>query len=247
MSEWSGSSKRVDAVLFDLGNTLVSYYRRDEFLPILERSIAATAATVDAHRTRRGARSPALDVAGATAFARRFNTERADYRIWPLADRLGQILGLDDDEVTPELHAELAERFLEPIFATARLNEHAITVLQRIRTLGKKSAIVSNTPWGSPAGPWQRELARHGLLELVDASVFCVDVGWRKPAPQIFEHALARLEVVPSATVFVGDDAEWDVAGARRAGIAPILLGKPPANATCHSITGLDEVLALIE
>ena len=247
MSEWSASSKRVDAVLFDLGNTLVSYYRRDEFLPILERSIAAAAAAVDAHRARHGAGSQALDVAGATAFARRFNTERADYRIWPLADRLGQILGLDGEEVTPELHTELAERFLEPIFAAAQLNEQAIPVLQKIRALGKKSAIVSNTPWGTPAGPWHRELARHGLLELVDAAVFCVDVGWRKPAPQLFEHALARLEVVPSATVFVGDDAEWDVAGARRAGIAPILLGEPPANATCQSVTRLDQVLALIE
>ena len=164
-----------------------------------------------------------------------------------MADRLGQIFALDDDEATPELQAELAERFLGPIFDTARLDEHAIPLLRALRKLGKKSAIVSNTPWGSPAAPWRRELARHGLLELVDATVFCVDVGWRKPAPPVFARTLELLHVAPSKAVFVGDDAEWDVAGAKRAGIAPVLLGTPPAGATCSSIARLDELLSVIE
>jgi len=46
-----------------------------------------------------------------------------------------------------------------------------------------KTAIVSNSPWGSSANAWRHELMRHGLLERVDAAVFCGDVGWRKPNP----------------------------------------------------------------
>jgi FMN phosphatase YigB (HAD superfamily) len=38
-------------------------------------------------------------------------------------------------------------------------------------------------PLGGPAASWKEELARHGRLDQVDAVVFCVDVGWRKPHP----------------------------------------------------------------
>src|ERR1700691_2214694 len=62
----------------------------------------------------------------------------------------------------------------------------------------------------SQAEPWRQELQRRGLLDLVDEAIFCVDVGWRKPAPQIFEHALTRLGVAARRAVFVGDDVRWD-------------------------------------
>ena len=243
MSEWNVRSSDVEAVLFDLGNTLVSYYRRTEFAPVLQRSIAAAAGALDLHRSRRGALGRPIDVAAATTLAQRFNTERADSRVWPLADRLNQIFEIAD-EATPELSAELAERFLEPIFDVARVDESAVSVLQRIRLLGKKTAIVSNTPWGSPG--WRRELARHGLLDLVDTAVLCVDVGWRKPAPQIFAHTLETLDVAPSAALFVGDDPQWDILGARRAGIAPVLLSATPSSGECLRITQLEELLPVL-
>src|SRR6185437_5062898 len=85
---------------------------------------------------------------------------------------------------------------------------------------------VSNTPWGSSAEDWRTELARHGLLAAVDAAVFCVDVGYRKPHPAPIQRALALLEVPAAEAVFVGDDPRWDVAGAQAAGVRPILLGK---------------------
>ena len=36
------------AVLFDVGNTLAAYYRREEFLPILDRAVARTSARLRA-------------------------------------------------------------------------------------------------------------------------------------------------------------------------------------------------------
>ena len=59
--------------------------------------------------------------------------------------------------------------------------EAAERAYQALRSRGIKTAIVSNTPWGSPADAWRAELTRHGLLDKVDATVFCMDVGWRKP------------------------------------------------------------------
>jgi FMN phosphatase YigB (HAD superfamily) len=86
------------------------------------------------------------------------------------------------------------------------------------------NTLLSKTPWGSPAAAWQEELDRHGLLHKVDAVVFCVDVGWRKPHPARFHRALELLPVPASEAVFVGDDPRWDMVSAERVGLRPILL-----------------------
>jgi putative hydrolase of the HAD superfamily len=65
---------------------------------------------------------------------------------------------------------------------------------------------------------------RHGLLDKVDATVFCMDVGWRKPHRAPFDRALSLLEVAPADALFVGDDHRWDIVGAQNAGLRPVLL-----------------------
>ncbi|HZF27723.1 MAG TPA: HAD family hydrolase, partial [Gammaproteobacteria bacterium] len=234
MSEWSASSSRVDAVLFDLGNTLVSYYRSADFAPVLERCVAA-AAEILRERPDLGA----ADTAAAYERALAANVERADHRVRPLDERLLEVFGLDARRVPGELLARLGDAFLGPIFATARLDASAVDVLSSIKQLGIKTAIVSNTPWGSAAGAWRAELARHGLRERVDAVVFCVDVGWRKPAPQAFARALELLGVAAQHAWFVGDDPGWDVAGARAAGLRPILVGPRLGEESCEQISTL--------
>ena len=112
--------------------------------------------------------------------------------------------------------------------ATAIVDPDALSVLAHLRTHGFRTAIVSNTPWGSPASAWRAELARHGLLDAVDATVFCADVGYRKPHSAPIEHALKLMGVRAEDAVFVGDDPRWDVAGAQRAGVKPILLARRP-------------------
>ena len=108
---------------------------------------------------------------------------------------------------------------------------------------------MSNTPWGSPAASWKEELARHGLLDQVDAVVFCVDVGWRKPHPAPFQRALTRLEVPASEAIFVGDDPRWDVLGAESVGLHPLLLlnGSAVGFPSCTTIARLEEVLSWIK
>ena len=48
-------------------------------------------------------------------------------------------------------------------------------------------------------------LARHGLDRHLAATVISAEFGWRKPHPGIFRAALARLDVVPSEALYVGD------------------------------------------
>jgi putative hydrolase of the HAD superfamily len=131
-----------------------------------------------------------------------------------------------------------------PIFSCARVEDDAIEVLDGLRARGLRTAIVSNTPWGSPGELWHEELHRHALLERMDAVTFCVDVGWRKPHPAPYLHTLKKLAIEPSDAVFVGDDPHWDVEGALRAGIRPILVSHDSIKKySCTIISGLPSLL----
>ncbi len=215
------------AVLFDLGNTLVSYYAVADFGPVLRASLHACVSVLPPGAD--------IDENDLEQQALRLNAEREDHRVWPLAERLKLLFaGCTPD---PTLLRHLTQAFLGPIFATAVADPDALPVLRSLHAGGTRTAIVSNTPWGSPAEEWRAELARHGLLTAVHATVFCADVGYRKPHPAPIARALALLEVPPEDAAFVGDDPKWDVAGAQRAGVRPILLAKQGASAVPAGVT----------
>ena len=52
-------------------------------------------------------------------------------------------------------------------------------------------------------------------------SVSC-DIGYMKPHPKIYEHALEALDVQPQETVMVGDSLRADVAGAQALGMTGV-------------------------
>ena len=230
----------IRAILFDLGNTLVSYYTSGEFPLVLRRCLWECVWALG--QTEDHARDEDL-------FERALllNREQPDFEVRPLAARLQELFGADEsiDEASAEA---LGTAFLKPIFAMARLDPQAIPLLKALRGRGIKTAIVSNTPWGSPAGPWRAELTRHGLLDKVDATVFCMDVGWRKPHRAPFDRALSLLEVAPADALFVGDDHRWDVVGAQNAGLRPVLLESvvPKPERECLTITNLADIIALL-
>jgi putative hydrolase of the HAD superfamily len=53
-------------------------------------------------------------------------------------------------------------------------------------------------------------------------AVFSSEVGKRKPHPEIFQVALAALEVAPERTLFVGDRLYEDVRGAGELGMTTV-------------------------
>ena len=207
------------AVLFDLGNTLAAYYRPEQFRPILEAAIAETLSELES----RGRTGVALEAAVSSAVAE--DWEAPDFRFRPMAERFSRIFGISiADE--PDLAEVLCERFLKPIFAVGRVYEDTLPVLERLRSAGYPTGIVSNAPWGSPPEPWRRELARLGLAESVDCVVLCGDVGWRKPAARFFRYAAEKAGRAPEECVFVGDDLRWDIAGSAAVGMRPILMDR---------------------
>lgn len=213
------TSGMKQAVLFDLGNTLVRYFERSEFPAILEQAILAM---------RRYLEKEELLTVSEEAMWRKVSEEdheATDHRVRPLEERLGRIFGIDRSQ-GPEVMAAMCRRFTEPIFARGRCYDDALPVLRKLREEGIRAAIVSNTPWGSPGSLWREELARLELSPWVDAAIFCTDVGWRKPAGPIFERAMELLAAGPEECLFVGDDPRWDLAGSRAVGMEAILMNR---------------------
>lgn len=228
----------IQAVIFDLGNTLVEYYRGPDFPAILRESLLAVAETLGA---------PVEDEADLLRRGLEVNRESPEFRVRPLEDRIRALFpcaaGVGD-----EVMERSCRSFLTPIFARARLVDDAPDVLETLRSRGLRTALVSNTPWGSPAGPWLEELERHGLPGRLDAITFCVDVGWRKPHPAPFLKTLADLSVDAAHAVFVGDDPEWDLQGAWNAGLRALLLtNEPSIDGVAITIDRLRGVLDFVE
>jgi putative hydrolase of the HAD superfamily len=228
----------IRAVLFDLGNTLVGYFTSPQFPVVLRGCLQECAKEL-------GLADDPVRSKDLLAHALLLNREEPGHAVRPLAERLEELFGryASLDEASTQA---LVMAFLRPIFAMARLDSQAVPVLEALRGCGVKTAIVSNTPWGSPASVWREELRRHGLLDKVDATVFCMDVGWRKPHRAPFDRALALLEVEAAEALFVGDDHRWDVVGAQNAGLCPVLLASGVTSSADHlTIRDLRGIIAL--
>lgn len=90
----------------------------------------------------------------------------------------------------------------------------AETVLQRLSGT-HRLAVISNSMSDVP----RRGIETFGLGRFFDVIVVSRDLGIRKPDPEIFRYALARLNVHPSEALHVGDSLSQDVAGAHRSGM----------------------------
>ena len=83
-----------------------------------------------------------------------------------------------------------------------------------------------------------------GIADYFETVVTSVEFGWRKPHPSIYDEALRRLQVLPSGTVFVGDDFSADYVGPVAAGMTAFLLD-PAAKADVpyrHRLSSLAEL-----
>lgn len=94
-------------------------------------------------------------------------------------------------------------------------------VLAELRRRGMRLGLCSNAPY--PGALMREQLEILDLSHYFDATLFSSEIGWRKPAPQVFAEMLTRLHLPASRVWFVGDDWEADIKGACRAGMRAIL------------------------
>jgi putative hydrolase of the HAD superfamily len=201
----------LQAVLFDLGHTLMDWIWDDDLL-------------VAGHKAGLEAIGQASDAAAAALTSRYLDeAQLSDWEAveeveYPALARtmLAEVgVQVDDDELIRFLDAEHAA------WAPARkVGSMSEALLDSLRDRGLKTGLVSNA-W-DPRWLLVRDLEEMRLLERLDAVVFSSDVGVRKPRPEIFRRALEELGVEPERCVFVGDRLEADVKGAADLGMTTI-------------------------
>lgn len=105
--------------------------------------------------------------------------------------------------------------------------------LRSLRAARLRLVVVSN--WDCSLG----EVLDHaGLRPLVDGVVTSAEVGAAKPDPAIVRAALEVVGAGPDVAVAVGDSADHDVAAARAAGVAAVLLRRAGAEAPIPGARG---------
>lgn len=93
--------------------------------------------------------------------------------------------------------------------------------LQTLINAGIKIGIVTNA--FQTMDMRDNELVAHDLLRYFPTCRFAAaDVGFLKPHPVIFQHALACTGTKPETSVFVGDNLTADIAGANRIGMKTV-------------------------
>lgn len=120
-------------------------------------------------------------------------------------------LGRDDRA----LAAEIAEHFRAHRDAAISFFPGAREALDELRRRGHRLALVTN----GQSHHQRAKLERFGLEPVFD--VICIEgeMGFGKPDPRAFARALEGLGLPAEQTWMVGDNLDWDIAGAQALGI----------------------------
>ena len=156
------------------------------------------------------------------------------HRLYYDDDVLGRCLGLVRDSVeamrlvTHSIDPTIdEERIVAAVESRRRrfeiglvaVEERILAALDSLRSAGIRTAIVSDAG-ADDVESWPRS----PLMGRVDATFFSFELGFRKPDPRIYHHALHASGVRPVDAIFVGDGGSNEHAGARSVGMSTVLV-----------------------
>ena len=225
--------RKLKAVIFDVGGTLIHPdWRRLGALVQAETTMLFSSTQL--HQ----AFYAMLHVVDAELKAG-VNSKRARGAHWVFLDTF-KSLGIDEmkcSRIRDRLVVAHQERHLwcEPDFEAAE-------VLLALKAASLRTAVISNTEDG-------RVNESLALADLASHLEFVIDshiVGCSKPDKKIFQIALDALGLQPHEAAYVGDSYGYDVIGARRAGLYPILLDRTGAYESDPELTSIRSLTELI-
>jgi putative hydrolase of the HAD superfamily len=137
--------------------------------------------------------------------------------VFRTVERAGGGLG---DGVVDVVFEELFGHFAEG--KAWRVFPEVIGVLERLRGMGVRMAVVSNFD-----RRLHRVLDEMGMSGWFEEVVTSADVGARKPSPRMIEEVLARAGVGANSSRMTGDSGREDGGAAEAAGVPVFLLDRP--------------------
>jgi putative hydrolase of the HAD superfamily len=163
---------------------------------------------------------------------------RAEYRLQRFRDPFTN-MGLSARD---ELVALLNKTFMDCVNDRPMLYDDVMPVLQRLRVLGIRTAILTN----GPSDGQRRKLKATALFQAVDEVAIGEEIGFSKPSPMAFKAVLDRFSFSGKDTLMVGDSPELDYDAALNAGLSALLLDRDDRHRESGraAIRSLDAVLA---
>ncbi|MCB9006328.1 MAG: HAD family hydrolase [Ardenticatenaceae bacterium] len=241
----------IETVVFDLGGTLIEYAGEYEHWPELETPGFAAAYAVLAEN---GRSLPPFENFKQTGFShlprmwQAATRKEANLQVHALLGETLADLGINSFGNGDLLAA--AQAYGTAIQQQAWLIEGALAAVTAVKAAGYKVGLVSNTMF--PGEMHRADMARFGLLDHFDATVFSADVNKWKPNADPFLHVLAELGMAAETAVYIGDDPASDMVGGQAAGMRTIYFpssqrfAKPDGVRPDGEIGSLAELLPLL-
>ncbi len=241
----------LKAVIFDLGNTLITYPNPDEVSKRFHEKAAEIAADEMLPRLDYTNLLKKLSEKYLEARESSFETLREA----TFAESLKVALKEMDIEISPVDEMYILEDLYEEFFRTeAKLIDGALEILDFLEVSRLKIAVISNTPWFGGEHYWDMDSL--GIVNMRPGGrefpvYFSSQEGLRKPHPELFRKALRELNVTPDEAIYIGDNFSRDVVGPNSIGMKAIWIStKPvPEGQTLNGwqVTNLIEAKTLIE
>ena len=121
----------------------------------------------------------------------------------------------------PQLAEKLTNVYWEERRRTLNLFPDALPVLSSLRRTHNLSLLTNGT------SDWQREKIEDlQITEYFDHIIIGGEVGYVKPNPEIFDILIARYAIPASQILYVGNNQEKDVIGARNSGLKTVWINR---------------------
>ncbi|MEI6404294.1 MAG: HAD family hydrolase [Actinomycetes bacterium] len=198
----------IQAVIFDWGGTLTPWHDVD-----LQARWLAYAHIYAPERADELAR--ALHVGEQSRWAHQFDTQGETGT--GALEAMFEVNGID---TSSSLHFEALEAYLRAWDPDTYTDVDAVALLEALRGMGIKTAVLSNTMW--PRRHHESVLERDGILHLFDYLLFTSETTSAKPHRSVFTDVTYNLGVDPQHCAFVGDRLFDDIHGAQEIGMKGI-------------------------
>lgn len=206
----------LDAVIFDLGNTLI-YFDGDW-------SQVYTQADIELARFLQAAGLKIDEERFLDEFRKRLEQYHNEREYEFIEHTTGQILRtLLNEWGFADVSNETITAGLEVMYRVSQAHwkpeEDALPTIKRLRGEGYRLGLISNAADDADV---QTLVDKANLRPYFEIILSSAAAGVRKPHPRIFEMALGALKTSRSRTAMVGDTLEADILGAHKAGIVGI-------------------------
>ena len=202
----------IDAICFDLGNTLVRELKEDRAL----RSDGAKSLYDELGVKDKGIEYEDFIKIHDKVWAEeeRVRLKFREISVERIITRILKELDMEYSNIK-----RLINVYFSPKLRYVKLFPDVPQVLEELKKEGYKLVLISN------ALPSNKLVFNHFRLNrFFDEALFSYEIGLRKPHPDIFYEALDRVETSPNKAIMIGNNPFADIAGSRLVGMKTVLI-----------------------